>query len=155
LVITTAEDRQHALVAALRDPARFPHPVTQVRVLETHISWVLLTGAFAYKLKRPVTLGFLDFSTLELRRRACDEELRLNRRLAPDIYLDLVPISGTPESPRVGDPSAPIEYAVRMREFPQEALLDAMLARGELTPEMTEATARRVAAFHLALPPAP
>ena len=154
-MIVSPEDRQHALVAALRDPARFPHPVTQVRVLETHISWVLLTGAFAYKLKRPVTLGFLDFSTLELRRRACEEELRLNRRLAPDIYLDLVPISGTPEMPRVGDPSAPIEYAVRMREFPQEALLDAMLARGELTPEMTEATARRVAAFHLALPPAP
>lgn len=152
---TAAESRQHALVAALRDPARYPHPVAQVRVLETHISWVLLTGEFAYKLKRPLALGFLDFSTLELRRRACEEELRLNRRLAPDLYLDVVPVSGTPEAPRLGDPAAPIEYAVRMREFPQEALLDAMLARGELTPEMTEATARRVAAFHLALLPAP
>src|SRR5574341_696619 len=85
------------LFAALLDPACYPHPVAGVRALETHISWVLLTGDFAYKIKKPVYLGFLDFSTLGLRRHFCEEELRLNRRLAPELYLDLVEIRGTPE----------------------------------------------------------
>ncbi len=83
------------LVAALRDPARYPHPVRRVELLQTHISWVLLTGSYAYKIKKPVNLGFLDFTTLAARRHFCEEELRLNRRLAPDIYLDVVPITGT------------------------------------------------------------
>ena len=119
---------QH-LVAALREPACYPHPVADVAVHETHISTVLLAGDFAYKLKKPLDLGFLDFGSLEKRRGACEAEVALNRRTAPSLYLDVVPIGGTPEAPRIGALPA-IEYAVRMRQFPQDALLDRVAARG-------------------------
>ena len=89
------------LFVALQDPACYPHPVAGVRMLETHISWVMLTGEYAYKIKKPVDLGFLDFTTLGLRRHYCEEELRLNRRLAPELYLDLAEIHGTPGAPRI------------------------------------------------------
>ena len=92
----------HPLIQALLDPRCYPHPVEAVRLLETHISWVLLTGAYAYKIKKPVRLDFLDFSTLELRRHYCAEELRLNRRFAPQIYLEVVAITGDPSNPRIG-----------------------------------------------------
>ena len=140
---------QSGLVEALRNPACYPHPVRPIRIIETHISFVVLTGTFAYKIKKPVDLGFLDFTTLEKRRLFCDEELRLNSRLAPELYLDVVPISGTPEAPRVGGGGNVIEYAVRMREFPQEALADRVLARGELTSRHIDALAALVAEFHL------
>lgn len=142
--------RSHSrLVEALRDPACYSHPVQSIRILETHISSVVLTGTFAYKIKKPVDLGFLDFTTLEKRRLFCDEELRLNSRLAPELYLDVVPICGTPEAPRVGGGGEVIEYAVRMHEFSQEALADRVLARGELTSRHMDALAALVAGFHL------
>ena len=84
------------LIAALRDPGCYPHPVAQIEILETHISWVVLTGRYAYKIKKPVNLGFLDFTTLEKRAFYCREELRLNRRLAPALYLEVVGIGGSP-----------------------------------------------------------
>jgi len=84
-----------ALISALRDEACFDHPTDAITVIETHISWVLLTGDYAYKIKKPVTLPFLDFSTLQFRKHYCDEELRINRRLAAELYLDVVPITGT------------------------------------------------------------
>lgn len=139
------------LIAALLGPAAYPHPVDEVEVVETHISWVLLTGAFAYKIKKPVDLGFVDYSTLERRRHFCDEEIRLNRRLAPDLYLGVVPITGDPAHPKVGevgDDGGAIEYAVKMREFPQEAQLDRVLARGLLGPEEVDELADTVARFH-------
>ena len=139
---------QSRLVEALHDPACYPHPVQPIRIIETHISIVVLTGPFAYKIKKPVDLGFLDFTTLEKRRLYCDEELRLNSRFAPEIYLDVVRISGTPETPRIGGTGEVIEYAVRMREFPQEALADRVLARGELTPQQVDALSAGVARFH-------
>ena len=83
------------MVAALRDQRRYPHPVGAVELLETHISWVLLAGEFAYKLKKPVASGSSTSRTLEARRHYCEEELRLNRRTAPGIYLDVVPVTGT------------------------------------------------------------
>src|SRR5690606_26577817 len=89
----------------------------EVRGFETHISWVLLDGTHAWKLKKPVRLGFLDFAELPTRRRFCDEELRLNRRLAPQLYLDVVPIAGSVDAPRLGGDGDAIEYAVKMREF--------------------------------------
>ena len=93
-----------ALIQALRDPRCYPHPVEAVRLIETHISWLLLTGRYAYKVKKPLRLDFLDFSTLERRRHYCLEELRLNRRYAPKIYLNVVPIAGTAgHRPAVGD----------------------------------------------------
>ena len=147
-VAAGAIEAHEALVRKLMDPARYPHPVQRVRLIETHISSVLLTGEYAYKLKKPLDLGFLDFSTLERRRFCCGEELRLNRRLAPDIYLEVVPIRGSADAPRFDGGGAPIEYAVKMREFAQEALLDGMLARGELLPAHVDAIAREVADFH-------
>ena len=137
-----------AMIAALRDPRRYPHPVDRVTLLETHISWVLLTGRYAYKLKKPVALGFLDFSTLEARRAACEEELRLNRRTAADLYLEVVPVTGSETAPRLGGAGPAIDYAVKMREFPQDALLDHVAARGELAPELMDDLAAEVAAFH-------
>ena len=117
-------------------------------MIETHISFIVLTGTFAYKIKKSVDLGFLDFTTLEKRRFFCQEELRLNARLAPQIYLDVVPIGGTREVPRVGDDAQAIEYAVKMLEFPQEALADRVLARGELTSRHMDLLAALVAEFH-------
>ena len=142
-----------ALVAALRNPALYPHPVQRIELIETHISWVLLTGAYAYKIKKPVNLGFLDFTTLAARRHFCAEELRLNRRLAPDIYLEVVPITGTPRSPALAGSGPAIEYAVKMREFTQSALLDVALARGEAGPEIIGQLARDLADFHARLAP--
>ena len=88
------QKRQQTLVDALRDPARYPHPADRVDVIETHISYVLLAGDYAYKLKKAIDLGFLDFSTLERRLFFCQEELRLNGRLAPDLYLSVAFVTG-------------------------------------------------------------
>ncbi len=136
------------LIAALQNPALYDHPVERFEVVETHISWVLLTGPYAYKIKKPVDLGFLDFSTLEKRRFFCGEELRLNRRLAPDLYLDVVAITGSAGSPRLGGAGPAIEYAVKMKQFPREGELDRVLARGELGTAHIDALAREIAAFH-------
>ena len=136
------------LLTALRDPRCYPHEVHRVEVLQTHISAVLLTGSFAYKIKKPVRLGFLDFSSLAARRHYCEEELRLNRRTAPGLYLEVVPISGSLETPRVGGSGEALEYALRMREFPQEVLLDAMARAGRLSPDHVRSLAQAVAAFH-------
>ena len=153
-------DEQRTLVRTLLDPARYPHPVASVTLIETHISYVLLTGRFAYKIKKAVDFGFLDFSTLEKRRLFCAEELRLNRRLAPQLYLAVVPIGGSVRAPRIGDatdqrapsepiaPIEPIEYAVKMVEFPQSALFDQRLVRGDLGARQIDALADVVAAFH-------
>jgi uncharacterized protein len=135
------------LIESLRDPARYPHAAADVELIETHISWVLLAGDFAYKIKKPVNLGFLDFSTLEKRHHFCEEELRLNRRLAPQIYLDVTPISGTPEQPEFGR-GPPIEFAVKMVRFPQSARLDRVAGRGELQPEHMDRLAAELADFH-------
>jgi len=113
-------------------PTVYPHPAEQISCIETHISWVILTGPYAYKIKKPVNLGFLDFSTLEKRGFYCEEELRLNARWAPAIYLDVLPICGTPENPNLNAEGPVIEYAVKMRQFPQAAQLDKRLRAGLL-----------------------
>src|SRR5262249_15622915 len=125
----TRRVHEPALVAALARPQAYDHDVASVRVAETHISWVFLTGEYAYKVKKPLKFPFLDFSTLERRRYFCEEELRLNRRLAPQLYLAVVPIGGDDEAPRVGVEPA-IEYAVKMLEFPDDARLDRRLTAG-------------------------
>ncbi len=136
------------LITALHDPSCYPHPVRRVDVIETHISWVLLTGDYAYKIKKPVTLSFLDFSTLEARRRYCNEELRLNRRTAPQLYLDVVPITGSVSRPAIGGTGNALEYAVRMRQFPGDALLDRMARGATLQPQHLDHLAQRLAEFH-------
>lgn len=135
-------------VAALLTPQSFNHPVTRIELLETHISWVILTGPYAYKIKKPVNLGFLDFSSLAKRHHFCQEEVRLNRRLAPDIYLDVILIRGTADSPHFGGTGEVIEYAVKMRQFPQAAQLDRLLQQGNLPSDYLDAIAEVVAQFH-------
>ncbi|MGD2112433.1 MAG: AAA family ATPase [Gammaproteobacteria bacterium] len=136
------------LIAALQQARVYDHPVRAIELIETHISWVILTGDYVYKIKKPVDLGFLDFSTLDKRRHCCAEELRLNRRLAPELYLDVVAITGSPERPRLGGDGTVIEYAVKMAQFPQAAQFDRLLAHGALAPAQLDAVARLVADFH-------
>lgn len=149
------DNAQPILIRALFDPAGYDHPVDSVRLIETHISWILLTGAYAYKIKKAVNLGFLDFSTLEKRRFYCDEELRLNRRLAPQLYLGVVAIGGSPHVPIINGGGPAIEYAVKMVQFSQEALLDRLLESGALTPLEMDEVAREVARFHQAIASTP
>lgn len=147
---------QARLIAALAAaPAVFGPDCTHVRVLETHISYVLLTGRFAYKIKKSVNLGFLDFTTLERRLADCQQELRLNRRTAPSLYLDVVVIGGTIERPVLGGDGPVLEYAVRMVEFSQERLASRLLRRGQLTAVDIDALAATVAAFHRSVAVAP
>lgn len=139
------------LIAGLRHPSAYPHEADSVEHIETHISHVLLAGEYAYKFKKPLDLGFLDFSTLERRRFCCEEELRLNRRLAPDLYLDVITVNGTLDAPRIGGAGPILEYGVRMRRFPQSALLD----RQPVTAELMTRLAEHIADFHAAIPIAP
>ncbi|MGE5616103.1 MAG: AAA family ATPase [Bacillota bacterium] len=148
------EARTAALVAALRSPRCYGHPAESIEVLETHISYVVLAGAVAYKIKKPVTLPFLDFSSLSARLHFCDEELRLNRRTAPDIYLDVVPICGSVDEPRVGGSGEPIEHAVKMRRFSQGNRLDRMATMGSLDPTIVDQLAAQVAELHAGAPKA-
>src|SRR5438132_8609070 len=123
----SAMDIHDRLIQALTDRSVYGHPTTAITVLQTHISWVVLTGPYAYKIKKPVNLGFVDFSTLAKRHFFCQEELRLNRRLAPRLYLEVVAIYGTLERPRWHAAGAPIEYAVKMVQFAQETLLSQLV----------------------------
>lgn len=136
------------MIAGLRFPSAYPHPVAGVEHIETHISHVFLAGDYAYKIKKPVNLGFLDFSTLERRHFFCQEELRLNARLAPHLYLEVVPVTGSPEAPRLGGVGQALEYAVKMRRFDQTGLLSTRPLEGDLPERVGE----RVAAFHAAIP---
>jgi len=136
------------LVRALLDPAAYDHPVAAVELIETHISWIFLTGRFAYKLKKPVNLGFVDFSTPDLRRRCCEEEVRLNRRLAADLYLGLRDLHGPPERAHLGGHGPVIETMVQMRQFQQRDLLPEALHRGAVGPKQIDALADDLAHFH-------
>jgi aminoglycoside phosphotransferase family enzyme/predicted kinase len=119
-----------------------------VELIETHISWVLLAGDRAYKIKKPVRLPFVDFSTPALRLHFCELELRLNQRLAPQLYLEVLPVCGTPASPRLGGEGEPIDHAVCMRRFAPGALLSEQIAAGRLQASQIEQLAGALAAFH-------
>ena len=144
---------QQKLVSALLDGRRYPHPAKTVRLIETHISWVLLAGRYAYKIKKAVDLGFLDFTQLDARLHFCAEEIRLNRRLAPKIYLNVVAIGGSPERPQFGAQPA-LEYAVRMRRFASSTLMDHLLERDKILPRHIDRLAAVVADFHQRIPAA-
>lgn len=150
LASTAASSRTgtEPLIAALRNPACYPHPAENVQVLETHISYVLLAGDFAYKIKKPVHLGFVDFTALAARRFYCDEELRLNRRTAPQLYESVVPITGTVPNVHMGGAGPVIEYAVRMRRFDQGDLLGRRALERFVQPQQIDALAAIVARFH-------
>jgi len=154
----SALQQHEVLVAGLMRPSAYPGPIDHVQRIDTHVSTVLLAGDYAYKLRKPVNLGFLDFSTLEQRRRDCEEELRLNRRTAPQLYIDIVAVVGPPESPRFVDAASGepiIDAAVRMRRFEPQMTLDQVAERGELTPELVDRVARAAAALHACSAAAP
>ena len=136
------------LAVRLAQTGVFPHAAERVECVETHISWVVLAGPYAYKLKKPVDLGFVDFSTLEKRRSACEEEVRLNARLAPALYIDVVPVTDGPEGPRIGGSGPAAEYAVRMHRFDRAQELDRLLRDGALPASRIDELARLVAHFH-------
>ncbi len=141
-------DETGVLIKHLQRPELFDHPVTAFQVMETHISFLLLTGEYVYKIKKPVNLGFVDFTTLAKRRFFCEEELRLNRRMTPELYLGVVPITGTPEHPHIGGSDNVIEYAVQMRQFRESDRLDHMLRADCVTAKHIEELAAHVAEFH-------
>lgn len=141
------EKKLPPLIQALLAPRHYAG-VSGVELVQTHISWVLLAGDYAYKIKKPVKLPFLDFSTLEHRYRCCLDELRLNRRFSPDIYLDVVGIFNTPQAPQWEGAGAPIEYAVKMHRFDESMRLDRVCARGQLGIAHLSDLADTLVSFH-------
>jgi uncharacterized protein len=136
-------------IQELLAPEVFPHPVSDITLRETHISWVILTGPFAYKIKKAVKFDFIDSLTLERRRHLCEEELRLNRRFAPDLYVNVAAITRKNGSVEIGGDGAAIEYAVRMQQFSPSDELPALLAREDVKVTQIEALAESLARFHL------
>ncbi|MBY0527647.1 MAG: AAA family ATPase [Gemmataceae bacterium] len=137
------------LIAALSQPVAYPYPVERVEVVQTHISAVFLAGDFVYKVKKPVTLGFLDFGTLDRRRHFCDEEVRLNRRLAASVYVGVVPIARYGSGLRVEGDGEAVEWAVKMHRLPVAATLRDQLQRGDADAPRLRALAQTVARFHV------
>jgi len=133
---------------ALLKPEAYPERPAWIKLIQTHISWVFLTGRYAYKVKKPVDFGFLNFSTLERRKYFCERELELNRLLSPDVYLDVLPITEDEGKIRISGSGKVIEYTVKMLELPQDSLMVRMLERGEVKSEVIEEIARIVADFH-------
>ncbi|HZT44369.1 MAG TPA: AAA family ATPase [Chthonomonadaceae bacterium] len=136
------------LLVDLSDPAAYPHPADTVRVLQTHISCIFLAGDYAYKIKKPVDFGFVDYGALDRRRSFCEQEIRLNRRLCPDVYLDVVPITVSYGQLYAGGKDIPVEWAVQMRRLRDRDMLPARLALGTLGRPQIERIAQRLAAFH-------
>jgi aminoglycoside phosphotransferase family enzyme/predicted kinase len=139
-------DEHEALIQALLDETTWPEGGSDRRRIDTHISTVVLAGASAYKIKKPIDLGFLNFTTLELRRTACEEEVRLNRRLAPQVYLRALPVTGALASPRIGGEGPVIDWTVHMHRFDPDAILSKRTA--DLNRGLVEKLAWRIARFH-------
>ena len=136
------------IIKELQEPACYQHPVETVRVIQTHVSCVFLTGAFAYKVKKPVNFGFLDYGTLERRCFFCEQELRLNQRLCPDIYLNVVPLTVVDGRLQVGGDGTPVEWAVRMQQMDDTDLLSARLEADTINLTQIERIAQVLAEFH-------
>ena len=136
------------VIEAMLRPDFYDYPVDQCQLIETHISWVILTGKYAYKIKKPVDFGFLDFSTLEKRHYCCQEELRLNGRSTSSLYLNVLAITRDNNHLTLEGTGEPVEYAIKMAQFPQQAQFDRLLASGELQPWHIDQTAQMLAHFH-------
>ncbi len=139
---------QSCIVAQLMRQLRAAQPLRAVALIETHISFVLLTGELAYKIKKAVNLGFLDFTTFAQRRHFCEEELRLNRRLAPQIYLEVVPVTTSAGQPALGGEGRVVDVALKMRAFAQDELWEHRVLQGRLEPGHVEQLAQILCAFH-------
>ena len=139
---------QKAVINALKKPETYDEEVLYVKMLQTHISYVFLTGRFAYKIKKPVNFGFLDFTTLDKRKFYCKEEVRLNRRLCGDMYLGVLPITSFEDIIKVNGFGDIVEYTVKMREMPQEALMSELLKKGKISLGIIDKIARILSDFH-------
>ncbi|MDX2215919.1 MAG: AAA family ATPase [Oculatellaceae cyanobacterium bins.114] len=138
-----------SLIQQMLQPEFYPHPVQlPIQLIQTHVSYVLLTGELAYKVKKPVDFGFLNYSSLEQRQHFCHEELRLNRRGAAELYLQVLPITQDGDQCHLEGEGEVVEYAVQMRQFPQETLLTSLYDRGELTESLLQELAVAIAQFH-------
>ena len=147
----TTEDKVHFLSSASAYRA-----LTPVEVQETHMAWVFLAGDRAYKLKKPVKYAFLDFSTLEAREHVCREELRLNRRLAPDTYLDVVPLTQDASGKlAIGGKGPTVDWLVKMRRLPANRMLDHLILQGEITPPDIDALSGVLSSFYKGVAPMP
>jgi hypothetical protein len=135
-------------VQALLNPSTYPERPAAVELQQTQMSFIFLTGDYAYKTKKPVNLGYLDYTTLEKRERFCRQELELNRRLCPAAYLDVVPISESPDGIRLGGKGEVIEYAVKMKQLPRDRMMDLLLPQDAVTPAMLGQVAGLMADFH-------
>lgn len=146
------DNQQQALISALYNPSIFPSPNNDWQLIETHISWVILCGPYAYKIKKALNLGFLNCTTLASRKFYCEEELRLNSRLAPQYYLQVVSITGTPSEPQFEGQGDAFEYAVKMKRFPPNVLLSKMLEGSCLQAQHIDQLITQVAEFHQSIP---
>jgi uncharacterized protein len=149
------------LIKSLLKESAYPEPAGNVRLIETHVSFIFLTDSFVYKVKKPVDYGFLNFTSLDRRRFYCEEEVRLNRRLCSDLYVGVVELRETPEGPKFGNGAKGagsggevIDYAVKMKKLPEERMLSHLVERGEVTGAQIEEVARYVAKFHRNAEPA-
>jgi len=145
----------HKLLDAIQRYTRFDHPVEHFKVIETHISLVLLTGDFVYKFKKPLNLGFLDFTSLEKRRYYCEEEVRLNSRYSPELYIGVSCFTGDAACPRLNGEGEILEYAVKLLQFPEYSELKYAIEKGRLMPAHIDQLARDLAGFHADAAPVP
>ncbi len=139
-----------SLQKALLNPEIYPDRPSLVKFMETHISLLFLTGNHVYKLKKPVDFGFLDFTSLEKRKFFCEQEVNLNRRLSPTIYLGVIRITKEGGRIHLEGKGEPVEYAVKMKQIPEEKLMDHLLERRQVTPKMIEAVSEKLVQFYFA-----
>ncbi|MFC1937615.1 phosphotransferase [Chloroflexota bacterium] len=136
------------IVQALLQPETYPDNPQQVELVQTQMSFVFLTDNYVYKLKKPVDLGYLDYTTLDKRYFFCQQEVELNRRLCPDAYLGVLPITENEGSILLGGQGKVLEYAVKMLHLPQNAMMNVLLAGNKVSADMIRGVARKLAEFH-------
>ena len=137
-----------SIVKALLESQAYPHKPQKIELVQTQMSFILLTGEYVYKIKKPVNLGYLDYTTLEKRHFFCHQELELNRRLCPSAYLAVVPVVEVKGELRIESEGKAVEYAVKMKQLPQDRMMDVLLPRGQVTPEMVARVAEKLVDFH-------
>ncbi len=136
------------LVQALLAPQAYPHHPQEIDLAQTQMSFIFLTGDYVYKVKKSVNLGYLDYTTLEKRRHFCHQEVLLNRRLCPEVYLGVVPITEENGEYAIDGRGEIVEYAVKMRQLPDDRMMDSLIRNNKLSPEMVVRVARKLARFH-------
>lgn len=136
------------MIKDLMKPEAYPEPHGEIHLLQTHISFIILTEKYVYKIKKPVNFGFLDFTTLDKRRFYCQQELDLNRRLSPEVYLDLIDIRKKRGHFIYDEDGEVVDYAVKMKRLPDEAMMTSLLKEGKVNSKVVEKISRVIAEFH-------